>query len=30
MNSSVFLGGREWSWSDMNDDDGTPLPKWWE
>ncbi|MBR2879622.1 MAG: MBL fold metallo-hydrolase [Oscillospiraceae bacterium] len=29
MNSSVFLGGREWSWSDMNDDDGTPLPRWW-
>ena len=29
MNSSVFLGGREWSWSDMNDDDGIPLPRWW-
>ena len=29
MNASVFLGGREWSWSDMNDDDGTPLPRWW-
>ncbi|MBR6653665.1 MAG: MBL fold metallo-hydrolase [Oscillospiraceae bacterium] len=29
MNASVFLGGREWNWSDMNDDDGTPLPRWW-